>query len=174
MTKAEKNEEIKLLQERIQKSKFYVVATFNKLNVEQVTDFRKKLHGVDAEYKVSKNTLFNIAAGDSAKALKDLSGPNGVVFAYSDVVAVAKVLKEFSGIASDAFKVKSVVFEGKQVDASALSELADLPSREVLLSKLLGVLQNPTRNFVGVLAAVPRSFVQVLAAIQKKKEETQA
>ena len=112
--------------------------------------------------------------GDDAKKLMDgVVGPTLVTFAYGDVAASAKVMAKFAKD-NEAFKLKESLMGTKFLNVSQIEELAVLPSREVLLAKLLATMNAPVQNFVGVLAAVPRSLVTVLAAIEKKKAETQA
>jgi large subunit ribosomal protein L10 len=83
-------------------------------------------------------------------------------------VAPAKVLAEFAKINAK-FELKGGALDGKALSVADIQALAELPSREVLLAKMLGSLNAPASNFVGVLAAIPRSLVQVLAAIQDQK-----
>jgi large subunit ribosomal protein L10 len=91
-----------------------------------------------------------------------------VALVTGDPVAPAKALVEFAK-ANQAFKLKAGMLDGKLLQPADVKALAELPSREVLLAKLLGTLNAPTSNFVGVLAAMPRSLVQVLSAIKDQK-----
>ena len=97
-------------------------------------------------------------------------GPSLVAFAYEDPASAAKVIHKFS-VDHEALKLKDSLLGTKKISASAVEELAKLPSREVLLAQLLGVMNGPARGFVSVLAAVPRGLVTVLSAIEKKKGE---
>jgi large subunit ribosomal protein L10 len=146
------------------------LADYRGLNVEKVTQLRRDLRGSGAEYRVVKNTLLRLAAkGTSIECMSDLlEGPTAVAIVPQDPVAPAKVMSEFAK-ANAKFALKGGALGGKVLSADDVRALADLPSREVLLAKMLGSLNAPTTNFVGVLAAIPRSLVQVLAAIQEKK-----
>jgi len=111
------------------------------------------------------------ALGDDAKTLMDgVVGPTLVAFAYGDVAAAAKVVHKFAQD-NEALKLKDSLMGKKRIVAADIEQLASLPSKEVLIAKMLGTLNAPITNFVGVLAAVPRSLVTVLAAIEKKKTE---
>jgi large subunit ribosomal protein L10 len=100
-------------------------------------------------------------------------GPTLVTFAYGDPAAAAKIMHKFAQD-NEALKLKESLMGVKRIEASGIEELAKLPSKEVLVAKLLGTMNAPVQNFVGVLAAVPRSLVTVLSAIEKKKAGSQA
>lgn len=146
------------------------VADYRGLTVDQVNDLRGKLREADVEYLVVKNTLLKLAIKDTGNACLEefLSGPTAIAIAGDDPVAPAKVLSDFAK-GHDKFELKGGSLDGKALDIAAIKALSDLPSREVLLAKMLGSINAPVSNFVGVLAAVPRSLVQVLVAVQDKK-----
>ena len=95
-----------------------------------------------------------------------------VAFSYGDPAATAKVIAKFAKD-NEALKIKDSILGKARIDAAGVQELANLPSKEVLIAKMLGTMNAPITNFVGVLAAVPRSLVTVLSAIEKKKGEAQ-
>ncbi len=140
------------------------------MDVEAVNALRSQLRAVGVDYRVVKNTLLRLAAkGTDAECLEaQLQGPTAVAFAGDDPVAPAKVLADLAK-ASKFFELKGGVMGGKQLSVDDIKALAELPSREVLLARVLGSISAPATNFVGVLAAVPRALVQVLAAIQEQK-----
>lgn len=146
------------------------LADYRGLTVEQVNTLRGELRKAGAEYKVVKNTLLRLASrGTSSECLDPmLAGPTAIAIAGADPVATAKVMAEFAKTNAK-FELKGGALDGKALSVDDVKALAELPSREVLLARLLGSLNAPATNFVGVLAAVPRSFVQVLAAYQDKK-----
>lgn len=146
------------------------LADYRGLNVEKVNQLRTELRKAGAEYRVVKNTLLRLAAkGTTVECLDaELAGPTALTLVSGDPVAPAKVLSEFAK-SNDKFQLKAGALEGKRLSVEEIKALAELPSREVLLGRLLGTLNAPVGNFVGVLAAVPRSLVQALAAIQDKK-----
>jgi large subunit ribosomal protein L10 len=142
------------------------LADYRGLTVDQVNELRGKLREAGVEYRVVKNTLLRLASKDTDFACLDtyLSGPNAIAIVQGDPVAPAKVLSDYAK-SSKVFELKAAVLEGKLLSLDDVKALAELPSREVLLAKMLGSINAPVSNFVGVLAAVPRSLVQVLGAI---------
>ncbi|HEX5773436.1 MAG TPA: 50S ribosomal protein L10, partial [Geomobilimonas sp.] len=98
------------------------------------------------------------------------AGPTAIALSYDDPVAAAKVLSKFAKEQTNPFTLKAGLLSGKAISPADIQALADLPSREVLIAKMLGSMQAPATNFVGVLAAVPGSFVRALDAIRAKKE----
>jgi large subunit ribosomal protein L10 len=158
------------LAEKLASAKATFLADYRGLNVEQLNKLRRELHGAGVEYRVVKNTLLRLAAkGTDAACLEPhLAGPTAIAIAGQDPVAPAKILSDFAK-ANAKFELKGGALDGKVLSAADIRALAELPSREELLAKMLGSLNAPITNFVGVLAAVPRSLVQVLAAVQEKK-----
>ena len=158
------------LAEQLKGTKAAFLADYRGLNVEKSTELRRKLRAAGAEYRVVKNTLLRLAAQGTATAClnPELKGPTSVTLVTADPVAPAKALVEFAK-ANQAFELKAGMLDGKLLSAAEVRALAELPSREVLLGRLLGTLNAPTSNFVGVLAAVPRSLVQVLSAVKDQK-----
>jgi len=94
-----------------------------------------------------------------------------VAFAYGDPAAAAKVISNYAKD-HEALKIKDSLLGTKLLQSAEVNQLADLPSKEVLLAQLLGVLAGPARGFVSVLAAVPRGLVTLLSAVEKKKAES--
>ena len=156
---------------KLAESKAAFLADYRGLNVEQVNDLRRKLRTAGVEYRVVKNTLLRLAAKQTpAECLFDyLVGPTAIAFVTDDPVAPAKALVEFAK-ANKVFELKAGMLDGKLLSIEDITALSDLPSREQLLSMMLGSLNAPASNFVGVLAAVPRALVQALAAIKDQKE----
>jgi len=147
-----------------------VVTHYRGLTVTEMGDLRRRLHDADVSLQVVKNTLARRAAeGTGFKAATELfTGP--VAIAYGkDPVGMAKAISEFAK-EHEALDVKGGVLDGKMVDVSGVKALASLPSREVLLAKMLGSMQSPISGFVRTLAEVPASFVRTLAAIRDQKE----
>jgi large subunit ribosomal protein L10 len=179
MNRAEKTQLAESLKEKFSKAQVALFADYKGLTATQADDLRRQLRTHKAEVKVLKNNVARLitkdgSMGDEAKNLMDgVVGPTLVTFAYGDPAAAAKVMHKFAQD-NEAFKLKESLMGRKRIDASGVEELAKLPSKEVLVAKMLGTLNAPVTNFVGVLAAVPRSLVTVLAAIEKKKANPQA
>jgi len=144
------------------------------LPVNQVTELRKQLRGVKAEYRIMKNTLaIRASEGTGLAGLKaHLKGPTGMVIGYDDPVLPAKVLRDWIGAEKREEKIKVTVgvLEGKLVQAADLAAIAKLPKKEVLIAMLLSAMQGPIRGVVYTLSAVLSKFVRVVAAIQDKKK----
>jgi len=159
------------LAEKLAEAKAAYLADYRGINVDQANELRGELHKAGVEYRVVKNTLVKLAVkGTDNECLDEfLNGPTALTIATGDPVAPAKALSEFAKKV-EAFEIKAGVLDGKILSVAEIKALADLPSREVLLAKMLGSMSAPATNFVGVLAAVNRSLVQVLAAIKDQKE----
>ena len=129
-----------------------VVVNYSGLTVEQDTQLRKQLREAGVSYKVYKNTLVNRAiAGTEFESLKEsLEGPSAFAISKDDATAPARILAKFAKTAP-ALEIKAGVVEGTFYDANGMKAIANVPSREELLSKLLGSLQSPITNLARVL-----------------------
>ncbi|BBU37830.1 50S ribosomal protein L10 [Aeribacillus composti] len=132
-----------------------VIVDYRGLNVAEVTELRKKLREANIEFKVYKNTLTRRAVEQAEiSGLEEvLTGPNAIAFSTEDVVAPAKILNDFAK-EHEALEIKAGVIEGNVATVDEIKAIADLPSREGLLSMLLSVLQAPIRNFALATKAV--------------------
>ena len=179
MNRIEKSELAAALKDKFSRAQVAIFADYKGVSATQADDLRRSLRGYKAEVKVLKNNLARLMAkdgslGDEVKALMDgVVGPTLVAFSYGDPAAAAKVVYKFAQDI-EAFKLKDSLMGQKRVDMSEIETLANLPSRDVLIGRVLGTMNSPITNFVGVLAAVPRGLVTVLAAIEKKKADSQA
>jgi large subunit ribosomal protein L10 len=152
---AQKEQAVQEVAAKLRESSCTIVADYRGLNVKQVTELRRQLREAGVEFAVLKNTLIRRATAQTELTELDpvLTGPTAVAFSKSDVVAAAKIISEFAK-KNDKLSVKGGVVEGRVVDAAQIKALADLPSREGLLSMLLSVLQAPIRNFALAVKAV--------------------
>lgn len=132
-----------------------VVVDYRGLTVAQVTELRKQLREAGVEFKVYKNTLTRRAVeiAELTDLNDSLTGPNAIAFSANDAVAPAKIINDFAK-KNDKLEIKAGVIEGQVVDANGVKTIAELPSREGLLSMLLSVLQAPIRNFALATKAV--------------------
>lgn len=150
-----KQETVEAITAKLRESTTTVVADYRGLTVAQITELRKQLREAGIEFQVLKNTLLRRAT--AAAQLTDLdaalTGPTAIAFSAEDVVAPAKILNDFAK-KNDALKLKGGVLEGRVVSDEEVKALAELPSREGLLSMLLSVLQAPVRNFALAVKAV--------------------
>ncbi|MFB9329533.1 50S ribosomal protein L10 [Paenibacillus aurantiacus] len=140
---------------KLRESAATVVADYRGLNVAQVTELRKQLREAGVEFQVLKNSLVRRATANAELTQLDdvLTGPTAVAFSKDDAVAPAKILNDFAK-KNDALKLKGGVVDGAIYNADQIKALAELPSREGLLSMLLSVLQAPMRNFALAVKAV--------------------
>ncbi|MBP3505350.1 MAG: 50S ribosomal protein L10 [Lachnospiraceae bacterium] len=129
-----------------------VLVDYRGLTVEQDTELRKQLREAGITYKVYKNTMMNFAfKGTDCEALTQyLEGPSAVAISTEDATAPARVLCKFAKTA-DALEIKGGVVEGMAYDAKGIEEVSKIPSREELLSRLLGSMQSPITNFARVM-----------------------
>jgi large subunit ribosomal protein L10 len=168
----EKQAVVSEVSERLTRASAVILTDFSGLKVEQMTELRQKLKDSGSEYLVVKNTLLKRASeGTETESLvQDLTGPNGLGFSYDDPVELAKVLVDFAKD-NPKLEIKEGVLDGKLISNAEVTALAKLPSREVLLAQLLGVMNGVARDFVSVLAAVPRGLVTALKQIEEQKGE---
>ncbi|WP_010290434.1 50S ribosomal protein L10 [Kurthia massiliensis] len=132
-----------------------VVVDYRGLTVGQVTELRKQLREAGVEFKVYKNTMVRRAAEEvgHAELNEVLTGPNAIAFSNEDVVAPARIINNFAK-ENEALEIKAGLIEGNFATLEEVKALAELPSREGLLSMLLSVLQAPMRNFALATKAV--------------------
>lgn len=147
-----------------------VVVDYRGLNVEEVTELRKKARENNIDYKVYKNSMMRFAAKEAGvEGLLDvLVGPTAIAFCEDDPVAPAKLINDFAG-EHKALEIKAGVVEGKVLDIAGVKELAELPPREVLVAKVLGGLNAPISGFANVLNANLKGLVVALNAIAEQK-----
>ena len=172
MDRGTKEKVIAVLHEKVQNAKLIVLANYSGLSVEEITTLRNALRKSDTELRVIKNTLFEIALKETdAAALESyLNGPLAIALNNGDVVEPAKILVEFAKKNAN-LEVVAGTLEGKVLTGEQIRALAELPSRDVLLAKLLSVMVGVQTSLVTVLSAVPRGFVQVLDGYRAKKED---
>ena len=143
-----------------------VVTEYRGLTVTQIQELRRQLRAAGADYKVFKNTLVRRAIdGTAVESLASfLEGPTAIAFVSGDVSAVAKALRDFAK-AAPALVVKGGVLNGQALSDRDLVALADLPSREVLLARLAGLIASPLTTLAGLFKAVPQNLAYGLAAL---------
>ena len=139
-----------------------VLVDYRGLTVEQDTQLRKQLREAGVVYKVYKNTLVKRAiAGTQYEGMTDLlDGPNAIAISANDATAPARILSNFAKTA-EAIELKCGVVEGTFDDAKGIAAIANIPSREELLSKLLGSIQSPITNFARVIKQIAEKGEEV-------------
>ena len=170
--KAEKAAAVAQITERLKQTSTAVLADYRGMTVAQMQELRQKLRGTGADMLVVKNTLARRAAEaagyGSLKA--ELTGPIAMVFAAEDVSAPARVLNEYIRV-NRRMVIKSGLLEGQLIPADTVVELADLPSREVLLGRLLGAMQAPLGQLASILQAPISKLARTLDAVREQKDK---
>jgi large subunit ribosomal protein L10 len=169
---AEKIKKVEELNGIFLKAKSAVLANYQGIEAPELTQLRSHMRSRAIDFRVIKNTLARQAAKNTPFELLDeeFSGPVSLVVSFDDAVAPARALEEFSKLgAAKNPKVICGVVEGKMVSPEQVKAMADLPSKEVLVSQLLATMNGPTTNFVGALSGVLRKLVGTLEAIKEKK-----
>ena len=139
-----------------------VLVNYSGLTVEQDTALRKELREAGVVYKVYKNTMINFAIKDTefADLAQHLEGPTAIAVCKDDATAAARELAKFAKDA-EALEIKGGVVDGVYYDAAGIGQIASIPSREVLLSKLLGSMQSPVTNFARVIKQIAEKNEEV-------------
>ena len=159
------------LHEEFANAKVVILTDFKGLNVQAVTKLRAELRKENVAYKVVKNSLIVRASKDTdAELIQDhCKGPNAVAYSLTDPVAPAKILSKFAA-ENDKLVIKIGAMGGKVLTQGDIKALAELPSREVLLSQVLSAMNAVPTSLVRVLAEVPRQMLNVLQAIKDQKD----
>ena len=143
------------IKEKLEKSKAVVLSKYQGLSVEEDTVLRKSLREAGVEYKVYKNTLVILAAKElGLEGIAEyLEGPVSIAFGYEDVTLAARLLNDF---AKDHKKLelKAGIVEGEIYNEDKIKQLATIPSKEILIAKLLGSIKSPISSFARVLSAI--------------------
>ena len=163
------------ISEKIKDAQAVVLVDHRGLTVAQDTELRKKLREEGVSYKVYRNTMMNFAfKGTDFEQLSDLlNGPSAMAVSESDPAAPARVLYEFAKKAK-ALEIKGGVIEGKFYDAAAMAEIATIPSKEVLLSRLLGSMQSPIANFARVIKQIAEKDGEAAPATEEAPATAEA
>lgn len=145
------------LVERLKGAQAGVIADYRGLTVAQDTELRKKLREAGVEYTIVKNTLTRFAANEVGLGELDpvLHGPSALATSVDDVIAPAKVLVEFAK-ENEQLEIKAGFVDGKVIDVEEVKVYANIPSKDVLISKMLGSLQAPMGNLVRALDAIAK------------------
>ena len=162
------------IEDKFNRAQSAVFLDYRGLTVEEVTELRSKMRAAGVEYKVLKNTMIRRAVESLNYENIDhiLDGPTAVAFGYDDPVAPAKILVD-SIAKLKKTEIKGAYLNGKVLSVDAVKSLAETPSKEELLAKMLGSLNAPITGLVMVLSGVMRNFVCALSAIKDKKESAE-
>jgi large subunit ribosomal protein L10 len=169
--RSEKQQDLDKLKLELAKVSTVILTTFQGITVEADTKLRRAVQAAGGKYQVVKNTLAERAgAGTPAEnLLKNLRGTNSIAFTETDAVALAKALTKVAKEVP-AFQFKSGVVEGRVISIAEIQQLANLPSKEELLSKIMFLLNAPAQRIAGTVNALPRNLaVTVNEAIKANK-----
>jgi len=175
MNKQEKTQEIEALKSALESRPPTFVLAYRGLSVNQVSALRKKVRATSSRYRVVKNRLaLRVIKGTPYEGLApQFEGPTAIAYSSKDPAALAKALEEFTK-ENQGLQIKAGLIDGRVVDLQAIKTLASLPSREVLVARLLSVLNGPMVRLVTVMKAPARNLVRALDEIARKKTKSDA
>ena len=171
-TKQQKQEILKIIEDKISRSKSVVFTNYDTLTVSENEELRQKLRAEGGEYYVAKKSLLDLAFQstkiDELK-IKDFEGKIAAVFSYNDEVASAKAVDDFGSSREGKLNFVGGILENKFLSGSEVANLAKLPSKQELYAKVVGSINAPVSGFVNVLAGNLRKFVYALNAVKEAK-----
>jgi large subunit ribosomal protein L10 len=169
MKRAEKEQLVTELSDKLKSAQSLYYTDFTGLNVKRMTELRRRLKRAGVDYVVIKNTLALRAVNESGLVGETLKGPTGLVVG-KDPVAAARVLTEFAKEFEDKPTMKGGMLQGKAIDNAQLKRMASLPSREQMLADLAAGMQSPMAAFVGALSGLLYMFAGALDALKSQRE----
>jgi len=172
MSREKKTQIIDGLQEFFSKCSIGVLTNYRGLSTTEITDLRRTLRKSEVEYRVVKNTLARFAAErDGKDELAALfEGPVAIAFGYGDVTEPAKVLADYIRVSKASLSIKGGLLGDRVLTSGDVETLATLPSREILIARVLAGMQSPVVNLISCLAAPMRGVIGVLQARIKQLE----
>jgi large subunit ribosomal protein L10 len=168
LTRTQKEEQVADLKEKFGRASCVYVAGYRGLDVERANTLRRQLRtegGGDYEYRVVKNCVLRLAAGDTpvADIVEHFQGPTAIAISYGDPVGLAKVLADFAK-GNEVFELRAGVLEGNAVDAAAIATVATLPSLDQLRGKIIGLIQAPATKLVRLFSEPGGQLARVVSA----------
>ena len=163
------------LREALAKARTMIVSEYRGLTVKEIAEIRRALTKQDVKYRIVKNRLMRIAAADTVGAALDplLTGPTAIAFG-TDEAATAKAVIDATRPYNRIVRITGAVLGDQAIDADAVTRLAALPAREVLLAKLAGGMQAPVGTLAGLFAAPLRNLGYALAQVAEQKRQAVA
>lgn len=174
ISRARKEELLEEYRQQLSNSDGFIMAEYKALSVPQMQTLRQRAREQGSEVFVVKNTLFGIALEESGYEAPEalLTGPTVVAFAHEGVPSVARLLREFAqSVEEERFVVKGGMMEGRMFGRKQVAAVAELPTREELLSQVLRTINAPATQMAGVVASGIRQVVNVIKAYADKLEE---
>ncbi len=175
-TRERKQADLNAITEQLNNSKSAMIVSFNKLTVTKDQEFRNRLRDAGAEFQVVKNTLARIAVKGTPyeEASEHFKGVTGIAWTQNDAVILSKAVSKFVKDNADIYTFKAGIVEGKVVNLKQVESIANLPSKEELISKLMFVINAQAQRIVTVINAVPRNLAIVVKLIGEGKTDAPA
>lgn len=169
-TRQQKEVTLQELKDKFGRAKSVAFGQYAGMTMEQLSKMRKQMRENNVEFKVAKKTLFKLAAKDQGLELSDdlLPGTIGAAFSYEDGIAGPRIIKKM-GKEVEVLKLMGGIMEGQVLSIAQMKEIADLPSKQELLAKLVGLMRAPLQNFYGAIQSPLSSFARGLQAYAEKK-----
>ncbi len=169
-TRTQKEELLGVYKEMIKNNEGYILVSSDKIDTATITRLKRDLRDVNSSYTVVKNNIFKIALQESNQPvqLQEFDGPTAAIFFKEDPTQAAKLVKKVQK-EMKLLNPKCGVYEGEFLTDQRVMELADIPSREVLLSKLVGTMNAPLTGFMNAVTGNVKSFIILLNGISAKK-----
>jgi large subunit ribosomal protein L10 len=173
LNKSEKQKLIEEIADKLSRSTIVIATDYRGINSKDMVSLRRQLRAAGVEYQITKNTLTKFAADKTDHSGLDelLTGPLALAFGYDDVVKPAKVLNDFIKSSGANLKIKGGLLDKKLLNTAEIVSLANTPSREILLSMLLGQLNAPIQGLHTLLSSPLRSLAYALNSIAQQKGE---
>ena len=175
MSKEKKAQIIDALQSEFSNCSIGIMTDYRGLSNAEITELRRKVQASDGSYKVVKNTLARFAAehAERPELAASFEGPVAVAFGYSDIIQIAKVVVDYIRNSGTTVSIKAGFLPDRMLTAEEVNSLARLPSREVLVARVVGGMKSPIWGLAGVLASPLRGFSGVLQARIEQLEGAQ-
>lgn len=169
ITRTKKEELIKDIHQKTESAKFLIMISFSGVSVNQINQLRKDIKNVGAQFNVVKKTLLNrvLDAFGFSGDKPETEGEIAVVFSHDDSPDAAKIIYEFAK-EHDSVKISGGVMDGGYVSDDSVKQLALIPSREILLGQLVGLMSSPIRGMVGVMNGPIKNMVGIISQLSKK------
>lgn len=169
-TRQQKEETLRELKDKFSRAKSVTFGQYSGMTVAQLSGMRRQMRDAGVEFKVAKKTLFKLAAKEQGLEIPDESIPGtvGAAFSFEDSVAGPRIIKKMSKEV-EALKLLGGIMEGQVLSMTQMKEIADLPSKEELLAKFVGLMRAPLQNFHGLLRSPLAAFLRGVQAYSEKK-----
>ncbi len=168
----DKKKVVQNFKEMFAKSTLTIVTDYRGFTVAEITDLRKRLHKNNADYKIAKNTLIKLAAKetDLTELEKFLEGPTAILLSFGDPTACAKTFVEFIKEVEKG-QIKGGMLDGKLISKDEIKTFASLPSKEVLLGQIAGLLTANAASIVGIFESLIRDIALLAEEVAKKNDK---